>query len=250
MSLDRTFFQTRTNPCRRAAPMREQRDRKWDVFTLALRSQLRAHRTRRDEPDLTHPSVRKLPHFSSRNRVPCTSLHAFPREHKRCAAKAAQHAQRTYGARVRRAQARAAACAQRSRRWRGRPPDAGARRADAESVAGGAVRPGLQNTLQMGTRWRGRVDRATRPPTKRTSSCSRATTAAAGASRAAALRPRCTSRSTRSLQVCTSTSAACTCTSSTPAHSALHRSSDSGTSRPVLLAIDESSFRQHTAAYS
>ena len=50
--------------------MREERDRKWDVFTLALRSQLRAHRTRRDEPDLTHPSVRKFPHFSSRNQLP------------------------------------------------------------------------------------------------------------------------------------------------------------------------------------
>ena len=190
------------------------------------------------------------PEAETQESVPDSSRHAFPREHKRCAAKAAQHAQRTYGARVRRAQARAAACAQRSRRWRGRPPDAGARRADAESVAGGAVRPGLQNTLQMVTRWRGRVDRATRPPTKCTSSCSRATTAAAGASRAAALRPRCTSRSTRALQVCTSTSAACTCTSSTPAHSALHRSSDSGTDRPVLLAIDESSFRQPTAAHS
>jgi len=32
--------------------------------------------------------------------------------------------------------------------------------------------------------------------------------------------------------------------------STLHRSSDSGTNRPVLLALDEHSFRQHTAAHS
>ena len=60
-------------------------DRDLHSQRFTVRSWEVSHRTRRDEPDLTHPSARKSPHFSSRNRVPSTSEHPSPRERKRCA---------------------------------------------------------------------------------------------------------------------------------------------------------------------